>query len=333
MRRVLAMVMLIVAALAAPLAAEAQSGKMPRIAVVLFAGPVTTMLGSEPSHLAMRAFLQRLRTLGYVEGQNIVIERRSAEGRSDRLPEIMAELVQAKVDLIVASSLPATRAAKEATRTIPIVMMSSSPDAVTAGLVASFARPGGNITGNSAVGPQRVGKVLELFKEAVPSVSRVAVLFDGREPQPAEDEVLRTAADALRLTLLPLAVDDPVQLAPAFATVTRQPANGLYVRGTGFTHAHRKLIADLAIRHRLPLISGLSDIAEAGGLIAYGTSIPDLYRRAADYVDKILKGAKPADLPIERDAKFNLTINLKTAKALGLTIPPAVLARADEVIQ
>jgi putative ABC transport system substrate-binding protein len=323
-----------VAFLAAPLAVEAQpAGKLPRIAVVFQTSPITTMLGAEPSHPHMRAFLQGLRTLGYVEGQNIVIERRSAEGRFERLPEIFAELVQAKVDVIVTATAPVTRAAKEATRTIPIVMATSSPDPVTAGFVASFARPGGNITGNSDIEPQRRGKVLEVLKEAVPTVSRLAVLRDGKEPMPAYDEVIRTAANALRLTLLPLTVDDREQLGPAFATFTRQEANGLFVAATAFTFAHRKLIADLAIRHRLPSVSGLKEMTEAGSLIAYGASAPDSYRRAAVYVDKILKGAKPADLPVQRDAKFDLVINLKTAKAIGLTIPPSVLARADEVIQ
>jgi putative ABC transport system substrate-binding protein len=291
--------------LTAPLAVRAPSAeKMPRIAVVLTT-PVTTMLGAEPSHPLMRAFLQRLGTLGYVEGQNIMIERRSTEGRVERLPEIFAELIQANVDVIVTGSSTITRAAKEATHTIPIVMAASVLDPVAAGFAASFARPGGNIT----------------------------VLLDAKDRHPAGETAVRAAAETLRLTLLPLVVDLPEQLASAFATFTQQQADGLYVPGTSLTWVHRKLIADLAIRYRLPSICGLTESAEAGGLIGYGTSVPDLYRRAAVYVDKILKGAKPADLPIERDAKFDLAINLKTAKALGLTIPPAVLARADEVIQ
>ena len=309
-RRVLA-VTLTLGLLAVPLAIGAQSAdKMPRIAVV-FGGPtVTTLLGAEPSHPHMRAFLQGLRTLGYVEGQNIVIERRSAEGWLERLPAIIAELVQTKVDVIVTSGIEVTRAAKEATSTVPIVMATSAPDPVTAGLVASFARPGGNITGNSVVGPQPWGKLIEVLKEAVPTVSRVAVLLDGKNPRPDADTAIRTASEALRLTLLPVTVDRLEQLAPAFATFTQQQANGLFVSATAFTYTHRKLIADLATRHRLPLISALTELAEAGGLIGYGTSVPDLYRRAAVYVDKILKGAKPADLPIERDARFDLVINL-----------------------
>jgi putative ABC transport system substrate-binding protein len=323
-----------VSVVAVPLGVGAQPATTPRIAVVYSTSPVTTMLGSEPSHPHMRAFLQRLRELGYVEGQNVVIERRSAEGRYERFPEIFAELIQAKGwDVIVVSgSTAVARAAKEATRTIPIVLAYSS-DPVAAGLVASLARPGGNITGNSGVGLERQGKVLEVLKDAVPTVSRVAVLRDGKSTNPAYYEAVRTAANALRLTPLPLAVDDPGQLAPAFETFTRQQANGLFIVTSGLLNAHRKLIADLAIRHRLPSISPLPEMAEGGALIGYGPSQPDLHRRAAVYVDKILKGAKPADLPIERDAKFDLVINLKTAKALGLTIPPSVLARADEVIQ
>jgi putative ABC transport system substrate-binding protein len=304
-RRVLA-VTVTLGLLASPLAAEAQqpAAKIPRIAVVFSIAPVTEMLGAEPSHPHLRAFLQALRTLGYVEGQNIVIERRSTEGRVERLPEIFAELVQTKVDVIVTASTPVTRAAKEATSTIPIVMAVSVLDPVTAGFAASFARPGGNITGNSAVDPQRLGKLIEVLKEAVPRVSRVAALLDAKERRRpgAEETAIRAAADALRLTLLPLVVDRQEQLASAFATFSQQQANGLYVSSSALTYAHRKLIADLAIRHRLPLICGIKDFAEAGGLIAYGTDIPDLYRRAAVYVDKILKGAKPADLPIERDA-------------------------------
>jgi ABC-type uncharacterized transport system substrate-binding protein len=322
------------ALLAAPVAVGAQSAeKMPRIAIVRFSGPVITMLGAEPSDPLMRAFLQALRTLGYVEGQNIVIERRSVEGRVERLPQIFAELIQSNVDLIVSSASPVTRAAKEATRTIPIVMATSGLDPVAAGFVASFARPGGNVTGNSVADPQRQGKLIEVFKEAVPRVSRMAALLDAKDRQSTAETAIRAAAEALRLTLLPLVVDLPEQLTSAFTTFTQQHANGLYVSPTSLVWTHRKLIADLAIWYRLPLMCGLTELAEAGGLIGYGTNIPDLYRRAAVYVDKILKGANPGDLPVERDARFHLVINLKTAKALGLTIPPSVLARADEVIQ
>src|SRR5262245_17538118 len=194
---------------------------MPRIAVVYEVAPVTTLLGAEPSEPLMRVFLEALRTLGYVEGQNIVIERRSAEGRFERLPEIFAELIQTQVDVIVTSTPPVTRAAKAATSTIPIVMGTSAVDAVTAGFAASFARPGGNITGNSTVDPQRQGKLIEVLKEAVPRVSRVAALLDAKEPRPDAQTEIRAAAGALRLTLLPLVVDLPEQLASAFATFTQ----------------------------------------------------------------------------------------------------------------
>jgi ABC-type uncharacterized transport system substrate-binding protein len=255
-----------------------------------------------------------------VDGQNIVIERRSAEGKFDRLPEIFAELVQA---------------AKRATSTTPIVIATGA-DPVGLGLAESLARPGGNVTGVADnAGWQVLPKLLELLKEAVPTVSRVAVLSSEAPlgPLSAASKELGAAADALRLTLLPLVVDGPAQLAPAFATFTRQRADGLFVRGTGFTFVHRRLIADLATRHRLPSISGLLEWAEAGGLMAYGASLRDQFRRAAGYVDKILKGAKPADLPMDQPMKWELVVNLKTAKALGLTIPPSVLARADALIE
>jgi putative ABC transport system substrate-binding protein len=345
--RLTALAILSLALLAAPLAAEAQQpGGIPRIAVVFTDSPVTTMQGAQPAHPNMRAFLQAMRALGYAEGQNIVIERRSAEGRYDRFPEIVAELVRAKVDVIVAATVPVARAAQQVTRTIPIVLV-GGVDPVTAGLVPSLARPGGNITGmtGDTAGSPINGKLLELLKEAVPTVSRLALV--GNPPPPGrvadESSLVRssgsvspeahTMAAALRLTLVPATVDGPEQLAPAFATLRQQQVDGVFVRSTGFTYAHRKRIADLAIQHRFPSICGMPEVAHAGGLMAYGVSIADLYRRAAGYVDKILKGAKPADLPIERAEKFDLVINLKTAKALGLTIPPSVLARADEVIQ
>ena len=334
---------LTLALLAAPLAVGAQSAeKLPRIAVVFTDSLVTTMLGSDPAHPNVRAFLQGLRALGYVEGQNVLIDRRSAEGRFDRYPQIFAECIQAKVDVIVAANVPVARAAQQTTKTIPIVLASGA-DPAAAGLVGSLARPGGNITGVTADvgGVPFFGKVLELLKEAVPKASRLAVIGDTPSPGSAPSESImlggaqefRSVADALRLTPFPLAVDSPEELAPAFATFTRQQADSLLVRATAFTYAHRKRIADLATQHRLPSICSMPEVAEAGGLMAYGPSVADLYRRAAGYVDKILKGAKPADLPIERPAKFDLVINLKTAKALGLTIPPSVLARADEVIQ
>jgi putative ABC transport system substrate-binding protein len=318
--------------LAAPLAAEAQpAGRVPHIALVFESIPVAQMLGPDPIQPHARAFVHALRALGYVEGRNIVIERRSAEGKLDRLPEIFAELVQAKMDVIVITTRAVAEAAKRAAGTTPIVMAAGG-DPVALGLAESLARPGGNVTGVSPIMDWQVpGKLLQLLKEAVPTVSRVAVL-SSEASLGAASGVLGSAADALRLTLLPLAVDLPENLAPAFVTFTRERADGLFVRGTTFTFHHWKVIADLATRHRLPSISAFREATEAGGLVSYGPNLLDQYRRAAAYVDRILKGAKPADLPIEQPTKFELVINLKTAKALGLTIPQSVLLRADEVI-
>jgi putative tryptophan/tyrosine transport system substrate-binding protein len=295
MRRVgVAILVLALAFLAAPLAADAQqTGRIPRIALVLSDSPVTTMQGAEPVHPGTRTFLQGMRSLGYVDGQNIVIERRSGEGRYDRFPEIVAELIQAKVDVIVVTTIPVARAAQQATRTIPIVL-AGGPDPVAAGLVASLARPGGNITGMTGdVGIPIGGKGFEFLKAAVPTVSRLALVGDKPPPGSSAYETawtslspeVRATADALRLTLFPVLVDGSEQLAPAFATLKRQGADGVLVRSTGFTYAHRKRIADLAIQHRLPSTCFMPDMAQAGGLMAYGVSTPDLYRRAAGYVD------------------------------------------------
>jgi putative ABC transport system substrate-binding protein len=320
------------ALLAAPPGAEAQpAGRVPHIALVFEITPIAQMLGPDPIQPHFRAFVQGLRALGYVDGQNIVIERRSAEGKLDRLPEIFAELVQAKMDVIVIANRAVAEVANRAAGTTPIVMAAGG-DPVALGLAKSHARPGGNVTGLSGtVGVQIPGKMLQLLKEAVPTVSRVAVLSSEASLDAAYP--LGSAADALRLTLLPLAVDLPENFAPAFATFTRQRADGLFLRSTTFTFHHRKVIADLATRHRLPSISALREYAEAGGLMTYGPNLLDQYRRAAVYVDRILKGAKPADLPIEQPTKFELLVNLKTARALGLTIPPAILASADEIIK
>jgi ABC-type uncharacterized transport system substrate-binding protein len=321
--------------LTAPLAAEAQpSGNIPRIAVVS-SSPLSEILGPNPGHPYVRAFLQGLRDLGYVEGQNIRIERRSAEGRFDQLPNIMAELIHMKVAVIVTTTVPITRAAKQATSTIPIVMAGNA-DPIAAGLVASLARPGGNVTGTTGYIDWPEVKMLEVLKDAVPRLSRVGLLYSTPSlPQPFTMFLrqLGAAADALRVTLLPVDVDSPDQLPEAFATFARQGADGVLSFSHGFNFTHRRLIVDLANRYRLPSVSFNREAAEIGGLVAYGTSLGDLYRRAATHVDKVLKGAKPADLPIEQPTKFELVINLKTAKALGLRIPPSLLERADLKIQ
>ena len=279
-------------------------------------------------------FLEGLRELGSVEGQHLVIARRDAEGHLDRLPGLAAELVRLPVDVIVTTGgVPATRAAMQATTTIPIVMAEAG-DPVGTGLVASLARPGGNVTGLSVMGSDTVSKRLQLLKEAAPRVARVAVLY--HPPAAATVVVLReaqAAAPALGLTVLPMEVRTPDEFDDQFATMLRVGADALFIAGGPFSSAHQRRILDFAATHRLPTVCGAGHLAAAGCLLSYSTAELALYRRAVAYVDKILKGAKPADLPVEQPMKFELVINLKTAQALGLTIPPTLLFQADEVIQ
>ncbi len=315
--------------LAAPLAAEAQPReKVPRV------GYLSPGSSSDPARLRrFEAFRQGLRELGYVEGQNIAIESRWAEGKYDRYSALAADLVRLKVDVIVAVGGRATQDAQQATRTIPIVM-SVVIDPVGSGLVASLARPGGNITGLTIMASDLVGKQLEVLKEVVPKVSRVALLWNpanpGSAPQLREAEA---AARALRVRLQTLEARVPQEIDSAFAAMTRERAGALVVLADAIFTNQVKQIADLAAKRRLPTVYALREYAEAGGLMVYGANPLDLERRAATFVDKILKGAKPADLPIEQPSKFELIINLKSAKALGLTIPQSLLLRADEVIQ
>ena len=279
------------------------------------------------------AFREGLRELGYIEGQNIAIEFRWAEGKYDRLPDLAAQLVSLKVDIIVATGLPAIQAAKQATGTIPIVM-ATSLDPVATDFAASLARPGGNITGLSAMAPELVGKQMELLKEVVPKMSRVALL--GNPANPGTVPMVRRAQDAARASgvqLQLLEARSPSEIDRAFAAMTMERAGALIVLLDAMFADHQGRIADLAARHRLPAVYGSHEFAEAGGLMAYGSSFVDRHRRAATFVDKILKGAKPADLPIEQPNKFALAINLRAAKTLGLTIPQSVLLRADEIIQ
>jgi len=309
-----------------------QAGKVYRVGLIFTTSPVSEMAGPEPVHPLVRVFLHTLRSLGYVEGQNLVFERRSAEGKFERFTEIVAELVRLKVDVIVAPNLPAALAAKNATTTIPIVMAIAG-DPVGLGLVASLARPGGNITGlTSNTGPEIEGKRLELLKDALPRISRVAYLGMKTDWGGPLGESAKAAAKALNLTLLH-AQHAPNEYAGAFALIARQRPDALLVATSAPAYAHRRLIVEFAVKNRLPGMYGWREFVEAGGLMSYGASLSDLLRRAAGYVDKILKGAKPGDLPIEQPTKFELVINLKTAKALGLTIPPPVLVRADEVIR
>jgi putative ABC transport system substrate-binding protein len=312
----------------APLAAEAQQrAKVPRIGVLMIHTGSTAVAVKY-----MEAFRQGLHDLGYVEGQNLVIEYRWGEGKVERLPALAAELVSLKVDCMVTSGTQASQAAKHATTTIPIVMTSSDP--VGTGLVTSLARPGGNITGLALMNPELSGKRLELLKEAVPKLSRVAILWHGGHPGAllALHET-EAAGRGLGVQLQSLEVRGPTDFEPAFAAATREGAEALLMLSSAFFAAERRRIVELVTESRLPAIFPLREDAEAGGLMAYGANFLKSFRRAAYYVDRILQGAKPADLPVEQPMTFELVLNLKTAKALGLTIPPVLRFRADEVLE
>ena len=322
--------------LAVPLAAEAEpAGKVHRIGFLSPSSP------SDPERVAspfgergLAAFRQGLRDLGYVEGQNITIEPRWAEGRFERLPDLATELVRLKVDVIVSVVTQASLAAKNATRTIPIVMVAAG-DPLGSGLVANLARPGGNVTGPSSMYADLAGKQLELLMKTTPKVSRVAVLWN---PANAvwQAQMLREtehAARALGLQRQLLEARGPDELEEAFAAMSREHASALLVQVDVIFALHARRIADLAAKHRVPAMYGAREHVEAGGLMSYAPNVLDLFRRAATYVDKILKGAQPGDLPVEQPTKFELVINRKTAKALGLTIPQSLLQRADQVIE
>jgi putative ABC transport system substrate-binding protein len=275
---------------------------------------------------------QRLRELGYLEGQNIAFESRFGEGKTDQLHRLAAELVGLKVDIIVTSGTPATQAAKQATRTTPIVMTNNA-DPVGAGLVASLARPGGNVTGLTTQDADLGGKRLELLLQVVPRVSRLALLID--ETNPGTVLIARgtqAAAASLGVQVQSLGVRDPGELGRAFAAMKEARASALIVESSSMLFTWRERLAGLALKNRLPTMFAQRQYAEAGGLMAYAADFSDLFRRAATFVDRILKGAKPADLPVEQPTKWEFAINLKTAKALGLTIPQSVLQRADEII-
>jgi putative tryptophan/tyrosine transport system substrate-binding protein len=310
--------------------AEAQQPKkIPRIGYLSPLDPATDFPRSEGIRLA-------LRELGYIEGQNIAMEYRYAEGKPDRAPELAAELVRLKVDIIVvASGDQWIRAAKNATRTIPIVMIGVGLDPVEAGYVESLARPGGNITGITNLTRELGGKRLELLKEAVPKVARVAVLYNPVTPVGVRElkEVLPVAARALGLTLQPWEVGSADDIDRVFASMGKQRPDGLYVTAGPLMNANQKRTVGLALKSRLPSVYPYREAVEAGGLMYYGASLADSYRRVAYYVDKILKGAKPADLPVEQPTKFEFVINQKTAKQIGVTIPQSLLYRADKVIK
>jgi ABC-type uncharacterized transport system substrate-binding protein len=310
------------------LSAQAQkSGTIPRVGY---------LTGARLKAIANRteAFRQGLRDLGYVEGKNVVIEWRASEGNFEALPALAAELVRLPVDVIVTGGEAATRPAKQATTSIPIVM-TQDEDPVGNGFVASLARPGGNITGLSTLGPERSGKRLELLKEILPALSRVAIFATSSEPSNAR--VLKEIENAARAMRVKVQIWDVLSfkdLENAFAAATKERVGAVLMNVSGpLLNPYRKETADLAVKSRLPVMHSRRELVEAGGLMAYGVSVDDLARRAATYVDKILKGAKPADLPVEQPKKFEFVINLKTAKQIGLTIPPNVLARPDRVIR
>ena len=313
--------------LAAPLAAEAQQAA--KIARIGFLTPA-----ADPR--LREAFHQGQRDLGYVEGRNLVIEIRSAEGKFQRLPALAAELVALKVDVIVVGGTPAALAAKQATTILPIVVSAAS-DLVASGLVTSLTRPGGNVTGLSMLSSDLVGKCLELLKQAVPGVSRVAVLWQpGVLDEHTEKDILKgaeVAARALGVQLQFVEARGPKDFDRAFSEITRARSGALTVLPSSMFLSERRRLVDLAAKNRLPAVYFVREFVDAGSFMSYGPNLPDLSRRAATYVDKILKGAKPGDLPIEQPTKFELVINLKTAKALNLTIPQSLLQRADQVIE
>ena len=297
--------------------------------------PIIGLLGSSTALIESQrvaAFVQRLHQLGWIENRNVVIEYRWAEGRQERFAEIAAEFVQLKVDLIVAATTPAVMAAKQATSLIPIVI-ATADDPVGTGLVASLARPGGNVTGLSNQISDTSPKRLELLREVVPGLRRLAILFNVGNPGAVLDiREFEAAVRMFGLEALTFEIRRAEDIAPGFEALKGR-ADALYVAADPLVNTNRVRINTLALAARLPTMHGVRDYVEAGGLMSYGPNIPDQYRRAADYVDKILRGAKPGDLPVEQPTKFDLIINLTTAKALGLTIPPSVLARADEVIE
>ncbi len=322
------------ALLAAPLVAEAQPAeKMHRVAFILTTSPAAEMAGAEPAHPITRAFVHEMRTLGYVEGRNLALERRSAEGRAERYQSIGAELVQLKTDVIVTAGVGAqVRRVRDATGTIPIVMLGSS-EPVEYGLARSLARPGGNVTGLLASAGSEMGaKRLQLLKEILPQMSRISYLGDEVAWEDSGAETVRRAAKALDIEVL-FAEHIPGNLEETFARIARQNPDALFASGATSVYAQRLQIVQFARKARLPDTYLFAEMAVAGALMSYGVNAPDLGRRSAHYVDKILKGAKPGDLPIERPTKFNLVINLRTAKALGIKIPPMSLLRADRVIE
>jgi putative ABC transport system substrate-binding protein len=312
--------------LAIPFTAGAQqaSTKVPLVGLLDYSAPDAARVNW------WTAFRQALRELGYVEGQSIAFEARWAQGRVDRLPSLAAELVQLQVDIIVTGGGETARAAKQATRTIPIVMATGA-DPVRLGVVESLGRPGGNVTGVTSLSSELIAKRVELLRELLPKIARLAVLWDGTPNSRMSVQELEAAARPLGIAIHPVGVGGPTEFEQAFSTAARERA--IFVIASPALFTERKRIADFALKHRLPTVVGGREYAEAGGLFSYAVRYPDLFRRAASYVDKILKGARPADLPVEQPTAFELVINMKTAKALGLKIPQSLLLRADQLIE
>jgi putative tryptophan/tyrosine transport system substrate-binding protein len=322
MRRIGLVIVLTVILILAPLA-EAQQSPMYRIGVLATANPRSTVF--------YRAFEQRLRELGYEEGRNVAFEYRDAEGKLERLPALASELVRLNVNAIVVATDPATRAVQEATKTIPILIAGVNYDPVTLKYVASLARPGGNVTGVFFLFRELTAKRLELFRELLPTVSRVAVLSDSFTTD--QLRTVETGSRSLGFQLQPLTLRSPPDFEDSVRIAVRSNATALFVLESPLIYRARKEIADLALRQRLSTSFAFREYVDVGGLVSYGVSFPEMFRRIAEYVDKILTGAKPGDLPVEQPTKFELVVNLKAAKALGLTVPPTLLARADEVIE
>jgi putative tryptophan/tyrosine transport system substrate-binding protein len=331
-RYVFAWFLVAIGLLSAPVFSLAQPpAKVHRIGF-LAPSAISTTWRAQPN---LRAFLEGLRELGYLEGQNLAIEFRTAEGKLDRLPDLAADLVGSRPDVILIPTCGAPLdAARRATNTIPIVVAACTGDMVAAGIVASLARPGGNVTGQQKLNPELAAKRLELLKAVLPKASRVAVLWDPNYSDFAADwGAMRLAAETLGVTLHSVEARAPTQLEAAFSTMTSERADAFITFADSLTYVHARKVADLAATSHVPAMYAYREITEAGGLMSYGPNIPDMFRRATVFIDKILKGSKPADLPVEQPTNFELVINLRTAKALGITIPQSILLRADKVIE
>ena len=329
---VLSLVTVLVLNIASLLPGEAQqAGKVARLGFLLSSSAIPTTADLQKRN-ARNAFLNQLRDLGWVEGQNLIIERRFAEGHMDRLPGLANELTQLKVDAIFTVGDRAIQDVKDAASSIPIVMVAC--DAVATGLIASLARPGGNVTGVTCITGDLSAKRAELLRQTTPTLRRLAVLYNPADPHTIlELKHTQATAEAWKMPLLSLEFHNPDQLESLFALMKKERTDALLTVGDNLTIFHRVAIVQLAAKNRLPAMYGFRDFTDAGGLISYGPNLPEMFRQAAFYVDKILKGAKPADLPVEQPTKFELVINLKAAREIGLTIPPSLLARADEVIE